>query len=178
MLDWLSRLFDWLFQFVPQFVLLSPREAAVRITHVPFIRSWYRVKKFGWYMYWPLFQTMAVVEVKQQVLLVELAAVVQGKSTESSWAVRYWILNPYKAKYECEDAEEILAAHSMKVIGGHIIAGENPGQWNLNEMASEIRNEVTGIGLYIQQVIPLQFVYSRVLKLFIDNIDNKTGRII
>ena len=66
----------------------------------------------------------------------------------------------------------------MKVIGGHIIAGENPGQWNLNEMASEIRNEVTGIGLYIQQVIPLQFVYSRVLKLFIDNIDNKTGRII
>ena len=176
MFDWLARLFDWFFQFVPQFVMVSPSEGAVRITHVPFIRSWTRTKGFGWYMYWPLFQEMELVNIKPQMLLIELSREVNGRSIESSWALQYWIQNPYKSLYECEDHEEILASHAMKVIGTYVEQGDR--DWPLDEIVTEIRKSVSGIGLYLQQVFPLQFVHARAHKLFMDNVTEKVGRIV
>jgi len=119
---------------------------------------------------------MEAVEVKPQILLVELSRENEGKSTESLWALQYWIQNPYKSLYECEDFEEILASHATKVIGNHVEKKDNG--WQLDMMAKEIRESVSGIGLYVQQVFPLQFVHAKAHKLFLDNVTEKVGRII
>ena len=179
-MEWLNKIFDWLLQFVPQFEILSPSEEAVRITCIPFIYKWCKVKRFGWYMYWPLFQKFDRVIVKPQLITVELSREHEGKPIEAVWVVQFWIQNVYKALYESEDIEEMLVSQSAKVIGEHIVKGTtDQTEVIVKEITEGMSKAVPrGHGLYIQQVFPSQMVGASAHKLYLENLAEKVGRIV
>lgn len=177
MLDWLSRLFDWAFQFVPQFEIVLPNEEAVRFTCIPFIHEWMRTCKPGWYCYWPLFQNFERLVVKTQTIALELSRENNvGKSTESLWAVVYWVNNIQKALYECEDVEELLISHAARIVGRHI--NEQPKPWDLDAIVKEVRGSMSGLGIHVQQIFPVQVIQAKAYKLFLENLAERVGRIV
>jgi hypothetical protein len=176
-MDFLNRLFDWLFQFIPQFEIVGPDEKAVRITCIPFVHKWCRTLGFGWYVFWPLFQEMFTLNVKPQILTVEVVREDDRGpvyTSISTWAIQYFSRDVYKTMFEVEDHEERLAAHAIKVIGNCIEKGEPVDEKAL----SEIRAGVSGFGLWIQEVLPQQNAHVLSLKLFTENMSEKLGRII
>jgi hypothetical protein len=169
MFDFLNRIFEWLFQFVPQFQILSPAESGVRITCIPFVKKWYSLKGFGWYMYWPLFQSFLSANVKPQILVVEVVRDgPSGKATVTTWGVQFWIRDIAKALFESEDHEERLASHTAKVIGEYVEKGEKVDDAAL----SSIRNSMSGLGIYIQ------YTTSKSIKLFLENAAERLGRVV
>ena len=175
-MEWLNKIFDWILQFVPRFTILLPSEEGIRVTCIPFIYKWCTTIKFGWYCHWPLFQDLITINIKPQILLVELSREdKETQSTVSLWAVQYWIQNPYKAIFEVEDFDERLASQSAKSIGSAISKGYDV---DLDKIASEIRDGMKGFGVYIQEVYPLQFVRANAYKIFLDSLNEKVGRVI
>lgn len=177
MLDFLNKLFDWFFQFVPQINIVPPHTESIRITCVPFIIKKTAIKKFGWYLYWPLFQEMYPIVVKQQLIVVELSReTLDNKQIESSWAVQFWIQNSYKALFEVEDYEELLVSHTMRAVGKYLEKDERP--YPLDEILDEVRNNTKGVGLYIQRIFPIQITRAHVHKIFFENLAERVGRIV
>lgn len=175
MFDFLNRIFDYIFQFVPQFEIVGPDEKGIRVTCVPFVRNWCKTLDFGWYIFWPLFQDFYTLNVKPQILVVEITRHdLTGKPIESTWAVQYWSRDVYKTMFEVEDHEERLAAHTIRIIGRCIEEGREPGPDDL----AEIRSGVSGFGLWIQDVFKLQHVRARAHKLFLERTDSKLGRVV
>ena len=180
-MEWLNKIFDWLLQFVPQFEIVLPREEAVRITCIPFVHKWHKVCKYGWYIYWPLFQSFEKMVIKPQMIVVELSRECDGKPIEAVWVIQFWIQNVYKALYEAEDVEELLVGQAAKVIGNYIINGtaEQSTDQIVKDIAAGMSKAVPdGHGLYIQQAYPSQMVHASAHKLFFDNLAERVGRII
>jgi hypothetical protein len=176
MFDFLNKLFDWMFQFVPQFIIISPSQEGIRVTCIPWMKKSIKVKKFGWYAYWPLVQEFYTGVIKPQITTVELSRISnKGSCVETIWAVQYWIQNIEKAQFAVENWEEMLVSHSAKVIGRHVASGSEA---DISGILKEIKESVGGIGLYVQQVFPLQHVIVRPHKLFLDNIAEKAGRVV
>jgi len=177
MFEWLNKIFDWLFQFVPQFVIVSPHEQAVRVNAFPWVKEWVAVCKPGWHCYWPLFQSFEKLIVKPKIIVLELSCEgTDGSVVESLWAVQYWIQNIQKAIFEAEDYEELLVSHAAKVVGEYVKHHSEPCP--LDTITKEIRSSVSGIGLYIQQVFPVQYVKARAYKIFFENLAERVGRIV
>lgn len=173
--DFLNKIFDWLFQFVPQFQILTPAESAVRVTCIPYIKSWYTLKEFGWYMYWPLFQKFDSLNVKPQVLVVDVVRdAPENKAVVSTWGVQYWIRDVSKVLFESEDFEERLASHTARVVGRYIKEGVEVD----DKALQEIRSSMAGLGIYIQDLFPLQYTYAKSHKLFLENSAERQGRIV
>jgi hypothetical protein len=171
-MEWLNKIFDWLLQFVPQFEIVMPHEEGVRITCIPFVHKWHKACGFGWYMYWPLFQSFDKRVVKPQMITVELSREVDGQAVEAVWVVQFKIHNIFNSLYKVEDVEEILVGQSAKAIGDCITGTCK------DDLVKTIQSGMWGCGIEIQEVFPLQMVPAAAHKVFLDNLAERVGRIV
>jgi hypothetical protein len=113
--------------------------------------------------------------VKPQILVVEVVRDgPKGKSVVSTWGVQFWIRDVAKALFESEDHEERLASHTAKICGTYVEKGVE-----VDELAlSEIRSTMSGLGIWIQEIFPLQYTTSKSLKLFLENSAERLGRVV
>lgn len=175
MFDFLNRLFDWLFQFIPQFEVLEPNEKAVRVTCLPFGLNWHKVKCYGWYVWFPLIQTWTTLNVKPQILVVNVSRDDDKKrGVESSWSVIYWVQDVYKTIYESENHEERIACEVASVIGCCIEQGRPVES---EDVIKQVRPCIQGFGVYIQKILKMDFVHVKSVKLYHDDAGTKMGRV-
>lgn len=150
---------------MPQFEIIGPDVQAIRVTCLPFIHKWHRIKSYGWYIWLPLFQTWTELNIKPQILIVDITRTIKNtnKTIESMWVIQYWPQDIYKACFEVEEHEERLACQAAKVIGDRI---ENEKELVTGEMLSEIREGVRGFGLWVQDVYKKDYMTVRTWRMY------------
>lgn len=114
--------------------------------------------------------------VKPQIITVEVTREGSaGAPIESTWALNYRIQRVDLALLEYEDHEEMMCSQAAKVIGEFI---SRDCQNNTQQILEEIRKNIRGMGVYLQEVFPIQLTKVSAHKLFLDNVAEKLGRVV
>lgn len=158
-MNWLNRLFEWFFRFVPQIFLVAPDEAGVRIT--PKLRKgvWVRDLEPGWWLYWPVLQSAEKIRVKTQVVDLRPQSVWTADRHEVviSGCIKYRVENARKALLDVFDFDANIQTLALGIIFDFVTARElGDLKQNLQSLKSEIlkgvRETSRGWGLRVEAI--------------------------
>ena len=156
-MTWLTQLIDRLLSVIPRVIVIAPDEAGVRCT--PMLVRDVRIASLipGWWMYWPLIQSIEVIKIKTQIKDLRPQSVWTADRAEMtvSGAIRYRVRSAQKALLEVYDYDQNIQAVALGIIQQYIREHELQ---NLNtqcieqEVLKGVREASTGWGLYIEKV--------------------------
>ncbi len=159
-MNWLLQLIDKLFIWLPRIQLIDPDEAGVRIT----CGKRFRAKEPGWYIYWPLIQSIRVLTVVIQVVdLREQGLMTQdGKNIAISGAVEYTIRDITKALLCVQDLDKNLPTLCLGKIAEYVELHDLKDCTSENlktELRKGIREHVNDWGVAVKHI----FITDRII---------------
>jgi len=170
-MEWLNKLIDSLFKFVPRIWLVNPNEAGVRITLGKHVKD----TPPGWYFYWPLIQECTTVVVVSQVVTLKPQSImtVDAKSIVMTGAIQYCITSARKAILNVEDYDESLRGLALGIIVKFTKNRKLEECRDLNSLENEILKGTRAIvgdwGLKIQKVFITHIAPARNVMLLTDS---------
>ena len=171
-MDWLNRIFDKLLALFPQIWICPPDEAGVLITFGKFVSS----KGAGWYLFWPIIQTIVRMEIKTQVtdLRNQSVRTKDGYSLVVSGAVQYYITDIKKAALDVQDLDRSLITLALGIIFEFVRQRTLDECYNVKELKVEIlkglRDAARGWGIKIEQVYITDLDRARNIRLLTNSI--------
>jgi len=151
---WLEKLINRVFKFIPRLKLITPDEGGVRITlgsHVTTLKS-------GWFIYWPLIQTVPVIAIMPQCPDVRPQSVTDcnGEGLAVSVAVKYRIRDAKAAILSVQDYDTNLQALACgcttEYCSKHSLVELRDTHQMGDYVASRLQKEARGWGIEIMAV--------------------------
>jgi regulator of protease activity HflC (stomatin/prohibitin superfamily) len=170
-MQWLERIFDKVLSLFPAIVLLEPTYRGARIT----CGERYKIVGPGWYVIWPLIQSVIRMEVITQVvdLPPQTVRTKDGCEMVVSGSIRYHIMDVEKALFNVQDVDKALSTLALGVILEYIQTRTLDECGDIEAVKRELRKGVaeaaSGWGLKIEQVYLTDFGRVRSFRLFGDN---------
>lgn len=152
-MEWLSQLINQLFCWIPRIYLVDPDEMGIRVTG----GHRYRLKKPGWYIWWPVIQSIRVLTVTVQVidLREQGLTTADNKSIAISGAVEYTVRDAVKALLCVQDVDKNLPTLCLGKISEYVETHEFTNctsQQLKTELRKEIREHVADWGITIKHI--------------------------
>lgn len=169
-MEWLNKLIEGVFKWVPRIWLVATDEGGVRITLGKRVVS----TPPGWYLYWPLIQEARKISVVTQVVRLpeQSLETVDGVPIVISGAIQYRISDAKKAIMDVEDYDDALIGLAMKIIIKYASGRTLEGCRDLGQLEAEVvagtREIIGNWGLKIQRVYIIQLSRARVFRLLTD----------
>lgn len=154
-MEWLNRLFDYVLDFLPTFWQVLPNEDGVRVNNFLWW-SWTSKTPPGWYIFWPIFQTLIKVEVTPQVVDLRSQSILRpdGKSIVVSGAIRYRIADAWKAILDVQDFDDSIVSLALGTIAQSVSRSTEINDISLlqSELRAAMAKECSGWGVKIEAV--------------------------
>jgi regulator of protease activity HflC (stomatin/prohibitin superfamily) len=153
-MQWLQQIFEKVLSLIPEIILITPIEMAARIT----CGKHYKIIGPGWYVAWPILQSIIAMEVITQVvdLPAQVARTNDGFEVIVSGALRYRINDVEKALFKVQDVDKALSTLALGVILEYVQAHSLAECNHIEGVKVELRKRLTeaarGWGVRIEQV--------------------------
>ena len=168
-MQWLEKLINRVFKFIPRLKMIAPDEGGVRIT----LGSHVTTLKPGWFIYWPLIQTIPVIAIMPQVvdLREQGLTTLDGVGLAISGAVEYAVRDTRRAILEVQDYDRSLPTLCLGKIAEYV---ENHDQKNCTsekigtEVRREIREHANSWGISIKHVYITDRIVATAYKIMLN----------
>lgn len=153
-MEWLREIFERLLSIFPRIELITPNKLGIRTTFGKFVK----ILTSGWYIYWPLIQTVEWAIVKPQVvdLRAQSVGTKDNKSVVVSGAIQYSIRDIRKSLLEVQDYDKSLETLALGIILEFVKTKTLDECVDINSLKQEIlkgiREAAHGWGLKIEKV--------------------------
>jgi regulator of protease activity HflC (stomatin/prohibitin superfamily) len=153
-MDWLSRLMDWLVDWLPTLHMVGPNEGGVRLLMGKHVKD----TPPGWYFFWPKIHKVHTVDVVTQVvdLRCQSLKTQDNKSIAAGGAIQYKVMSARKAILNVSDYDKALQTKALGIIADYVgnhTMDELRDRDRLKEMIKTGVKEATGDwGIKVQSV--------------------------
>lgn len=169
-MDWLKDIINRLLSVFPRVWLCAPNEAGVRITFGKFVST----KSAGWYIYWPLVQSIVWMDIKTQVVDLKNQSIRTkcGASIVVSGALQYKIVDVKKAILDVQDLDKSLATLALGIIFDFFHKQTLVECMDIDALKTEVlrglRDAASGWGLKIEKIYITDLDKARNIRLLTD----------
>ena len=171
-MEWLSRLMDWMVDWLPTIHMVGPNEGGVRLLLGKYVKA----TQPGWYIFWPKIHRVYTVDVVTQVvdLRCQSLRTCDGKSIAAGGAIQYKVRNARKALLNVSDYDKALQTMALGIIADYV------GEHTLDQLQDKMKlkdkiragvKEATGDwGLYVQGVFITDLDIVRSIRLLTNEV--------
>lgn len=153
-MEWLKAFLDRIFAFIPRIKLVEPNEAGIRLT----LGSYIRTVTPGWYIYWPLIQTVEAIIVVPQLVDLRPQSVwtKDGQNVVISGAIMFRVSDATKAMLTVHDFDQSVQKLALGLIrqftGNRTLEECHDQDVLISEITKGIRDKANDWGLKIMSV--------------------------
>lgn len=153
-MNWLIRFLERILCWIPRLWFVFPDENGIRMTLGKRIKS----TPPGWYIYWPLIQTMEKINVTPQVVDLRAQSVLtrDGRDMCFGGAIMYRIREAQNAILKIQDYDKSLQTLALGIISRYVGKIESDEQLDISCIETAIldgvRKDARGWGLEIMRV--------------------------
>ena len=172
-MEWLKKIFDRLLSIFPRILILTPYEAGIRITFGKYIK----VLGAGWYLFWPLIQRIAWMEIQTQVadLRTQSIRIKDNCDIIVSGAIQYNIKDIKKAIVNVQDIDKAIETLALGIIlefvKNRTLKECQDIETLKREILKGIKDAAQGWGLKIEKVFITDLGKVRNLRLLTNNLN-------
>lgn len=166
-MNWLNDLIQSLFKIFPRIRLVNPNEAGIRVT----LGTRVKVLIPGWYLVWPIIQTVEVVIVVTQITDLKNQPIrcKCGTDIVFSGAIQYKITNVRDYILAVHWADKSLQVLALGVIVDFVTRKTLNELQDLDQIKNELRKDIreasSGWGIRLQDVFITLFSKARTFNL-------------
>ncbi|KKN64898.1 hypothetical protein LCGC14_0487320 [marine sediment metagenome] len=170
-MDFLNRIFEILWKFIPRIKIIQPDELAVRVT----LGTREKVLYPGWYLFLGIFQEIFYTTVTTQIkdLRSQSVASKGGRDLILSGAIKYKVVDIRKAMLEVQDYDRSLEALCLGVLLAVVSTMTEKELMDTEKLGENIlkktREEAAGWGLKLQKVYITDLGKARNIRLLTNN---------
>jgi len=171
-MEWITRLFNYIFNLFPRLYTVTPDNGGVRITLGKYVKT----LKPGWYIVFYMFQETRLINVVPQIIDLRPQSTItkDKKNVIISGAIKYRISDARKALLEVENFDTSIQNMAIGIIQEH---SSNHTFDELTDIDNTrdvilkgIKEEAKGMGIYIMRVYITDIGLTRNFRILTNNI--------